>query len=578
MSLFRRWVWGVCLAWAWGLGGATPARAAEAPLHVRVQLKWFHQYQFAGFYAALDQGYFREAGLDVELLEGGPTIDPSDTVSQGQAEFGVGNSSLLIDFQRGLPVVAVAAVFQHSPFVILARPDPTLRSVHDLQGRTLMAEAHSAELTAYLKKAGVDLQRVRQVPHSGTVRSLVASGPDGVDAMTAYVSTEPLEAQQLSVPYRIFNPRDLGIDFYGDTLFTTRAFAQQHPEAVVAMRDALVRGWHHANQHPSEMVDLILQRHAPRMDKAALALEAHAVYGLFQADVVDLGYMSPERWQRIGDVFVDTGLMAPGFSLDGFLFGQTTPLPPWVPRLLLWGGLLLLAVGGTVVYVVSINHRLTSSLQQLAVANGELARLSSTDGLTGLHNRRHFDTALPQELARARRHGHPLALVMVDVDAFKAYNDALGHPAGDACLQQLAGELRRHTQRAGELAARLGGEEFALLACGLHAAQALAWAERIRQGVEALAMPHPGAASGRVTISLGVAVVEPGQAPLSAADLLAAADAALYQAKAAGRNQTHTAGGGAPFTATRPAPAAVESPQPPGCSAPTTTAAPPPGG
>lgn len=539
MKRFCRWMALVVLVGLCGLGWAAPVQAGEPPLRVRVQLKWFHQYQFAGFYAALDQGYFRDAGLDVELLEGGPDIDPADVVARGDAEFGVGNSSLLIDFQRGKPVVAVAAIFQHSPFVILARPDPKLRSVLDLEGRTLMAEAHSAELTAYLKKAGVNLDRVRQVPHSATVRSLLAPGPDGVDAMTAYVSTEPLEAQQLSVPYRLFSPRDVGIDFYGDTLFTSQAFARQHPQAVTAMRDALVRGWQHANQHPSEVVDLILQRYHPRMDKAALALEAHAIFGLFQSDVVDVGYMSPERWQRIGHVFADTGLMPATFQLDGFLFGQDNPLPPWVPRLLLWGGLLLAVGGGVVVYVVSINRRLNQSLQQLAAANDELARLSTTDGLTGLYNRRHFDTVLAQELARARRHGQSLALVMVDVDFFKAYNDALGHPAGDACLQQLAEVLRRHTQRAGELAARIGGEEFALLACGHAAPQAMAWAERIRQGVEALAWPHPASAAGRVTLSLGVAVAEPGQPGPTATELLALADAALYQAKAEGRNRVH---------------------------------------
>lgn len=539
MKRFRHWLGVAVLVWVCGLGWAAPARADESPLRVRVQLKWFHQYQFAGFYAALDQGYFRDAGLDVELLEGGPDIDPADIVSRGDAEFGVGNSSLLIDFQRGRPVVAVAAIFQHSPFVILARTDPKLRSVLDLEGRTLMAEAHSAELTAYLKKAGVNLDRVRQVPHSATVSSLVAPDPNGVDAMTAYVSTEPLEAQQLGVPYRIFNPRDLGIDFYGDTLFTSKAFARQHPLAVAAMRDALVRGWLHANQHPSEMVDLIVQQYQSRKDKATLALEAHAMLGLFQSDVVEMGYMSPERWQRIGEVFADTGLIPAAFKLDGFLFGHESPLPPWVPRLLVWGGLLLVVGGGVVVYVVSINRRLSRSLQQLAVANDELARLSTTDGLTGLYNRRHFDTVLAQELARARRHGQSLALVLVDVDFFKAYNDALGHPAGDACLQQLAEVLRRHTQRAGELAARIGGEEFAVLASGHSDAQALAWAERIRQGVEALALPHPEAATGHVTISLGVAVMDPGLPGGSATDLLAAADVALYQAKAAGRNRVH---------------------------------------
>jgi ABC-type nitrate/sulfonate/bicarbonate transport system substrate-binding protein len=161
-------------------------------------------------------------------LRATPKSSQPAVVAGGDAEFGVGNSSLLIDFNRGLPVVAVAAIFQHSPFVILARVDPNIRSVKDLEGRTLMGESHSAELTAYLKKAGVNLERVRQVIHSGSVTSLVATGaPERVDATTAYISTEPIEASQLGIPYQIFNPRDLKIDFYGDTLFTSQRFARR---------------------------------------------------------------------------------------------------------------------------------------------------------------------------------------------------------------------------------------------------------------------------------------------------------------------------------------------------------------
>ncbi|MFT5294662.1 MAG: ABC-type nitrate/sulfonate/bicarbonate transport system substrate-binding protein [Colwellia sp.] len=126
---------------------------------VRVQLKCFHQFQFAGFYAAIEQGYFKEVGLDVELIEGGPTIEVTEKVTSGKAEFGIGNSSLLIDYNNGAEIVAVAALFQHSPSIILARRDESLHTVKDLEGRTLMGEIHTAELMTYLKMAGVDLKK-----------------------------------------------------------------------------------------------------------------------------------------------------------------------------------------------------------------------------------------------------------------------------------------------------------------------------------------------------------------------------------------------------------------------------------
>ncbi|WP_298398724.1 GGDEF domain-containing protein [uncultured Azonexus sp.] len=538
MGLFRLIT---CLVIFLFAGIATPSAQAntpDTPLKVRVQLKWFHQYQFAGFYAALEQGYFRRAGLDVELIEGHPEVDLARTVVDGGAEFGVGNSSLLIDFNQGLPVVAVAAIFQHSPFVILARVDPKIRTVKDLEGRTLMGESHSAELTAYLKKAGVDLAKVRQVIHSGSVKSLAANGPERVDATTAYISTEPVEASQYGIPYQIFNPRELNIDLYGDTLFTSQRFAREHPQAVAAMRDALAEGWRYAYRHQAEIIDLILEKYHPRMDRMTLTLEAQSLYNLFLADIVDIGYMSRTRWQEIARIFAETGLLPASYTLDGFLFTPDAPMPGWAYQALAWAALVLLFGGLLIAYIVSLNRRLRLSLAQLEAANAGLAELSTTDALTGLFNRRHFDAALDRELARATRHTQAIALLMIDVDEFKKYNDALGHPAGDACLRRIADILRDNAQRASEFAARIGGEEFAIVAGGLTPDEAFALAERIRREVADAGIVHPSRDDGRVSISIGVNCAPPDRVPLTARELIAGADAALYRAKREGRNRS----------------------------------------
>lgn len=533
------------------LGSGLPASAADTlpPAgagnlqKVRVQLKWTHQFQFAGFYAAIEQGYFRGAGLDVELIEGGSLIDPTAVVVDGKAEFGIGNSSLLIDFNAGRPVVAVAAILQHSPFVILARPDPGLRSVRDLEGKTLMGESHSAELTAYLTIAGVDIDRVRLTPHTGQVSSLTAAGPDRVDAMTAYISTEPFEAARQNIPYQIFNPRDLNINLYGDTLFTSRQLAQQQPQTVAAMRDALIAGWRYALSNQAEIADLILRKYQPKMDRTELKLEAQATYNLFQTDVVDIGYMSRERWQNIGDIYAASGMLPRDFSLDGFMFSSEKALPAWAHRALIWGSVAIVLGGLLAAYIVSLNLRLSASLKTLAAqagkletANAELARLSTTDPLTGLFNRRYFDETLATEANRARRSRGSLSMLMIDVDHFKQYNDALGHPAGDACLRKLAEVLRRNAQRGGEFAARIGGEEFAVVASNLGPAEAAALAERIRRELADLKIPHPASAFGHVTVSIGVSSLGSGSAQAHER-LVSEADAALYRAKQEGRNR-----------------------------------------
>jgi diguanylate cyclase (GGDEF)-like protein len=178
---------------------------------------------------------------------------------------------------------------------------------------------------------------------------------------------------------------------------------------------------------------------------------------------------------------------------------------------------------------------------ELAEANARLAELSVTDPLTGLANRRALESHVEGEWRRLARTAGRLAFVMLDVDHFKAYNDTLGHLAGDECLVRVAAALRRLAQRPGDLVARYGGEEFACLFVGLERESAATYAERVRATIEQLGLPHPASdVAPMVTVSLGVAWAEP--APNGDwRDALAAADQALYRAKQSGRNRVEVA-------------------------------------
>jgi diguanylate cyclase (GGDEF)-like protein len=170
----------------------------------------------------------------------------------------------------------------------------------------------------------------------------------------------------------------------------------------------------------------------------------------------------------------------------------------------------------------------------------QLNRLARTDALTGIANRRGFDEALAAAWARAAVDGGSVAVAVGDVDHFKAYNDAYGHPEGDACLRAVATAIARAADACGGLAARVGGEEFALLLPGGDTTRTTALAETMRAGLEAAAIPHCHAgARGVVTLSFGVAAAQARGGDAQA--LLAAADRALYAAKAAGRNRVDVA-------------------------------------
>lgn len=175
--------------------------------------------------------------------------------------------------------------------------------------------------------------------------------------------------------------------------------------------------------------------------------------------------------------------------------------------------------------------------EELRLANAHLSKLSFADALTGLANRRRLDEVLDIEWRRASRLQTPLAVAIADIDAFKAYNDTLGHQAGDKCLIAVAEVIHEATSRAGDFAARYGGEEFIILIPGLDHAGITAFAEKLREACEARAIPHPASpVAPVVTISLGVASRAPA-AYGSVAELVAEADAALYRAKNEGRNR-----------------------------------------
>ena len=166
-----------------------------------------------------------------------------------------------------------------------------------------------------------------------------------------------------------------------------------------------------------------------------------------------------------------------------------------------------------------------------------LQRLSNSDGLTGIANRRRFDGGLRSEWRRARRHHCELSLLLLDIDDFKAYNDGYGHLAGDDCLKHIAAALNTTIKRPGALVARYGGEEFAVLLPRTDAAKALRCAGQLQDALAALALPHRFArASEQITASIGVATLTPA-ARMKPSDFIRCADRALYVAKAEGRNR-----------------------------------------
>jgi len=222
-----------------------------------------------------------------------------------------------------------------------------------------------------------------------------------------------------------------------------------------------------------------------------------------------------------------------------FLFPEGTavaPVPsPWIEVMYSGsvGGVLILS--GTFLYL--FRKSIDQAEHDLMLSNRHLETLSSTDPLTGLANRRALDDVLEREWSRLSRQAAPLSILMCDVDHFKSFNDRYGHDGGDKCLQQIAAVLREVVSRPMDLVTRYGGEEFAVVLPGTDADGAIHLADRIREGVERLAIPNQDVrACPRVTVSIGVACAEQFRSD-GVGRLVKCADEALYQAKEKGRNQ-----------------------------------------
>jgi class 3 adenylate cyclase/ABC-type nitrate/sulfonate/bicarbonate transport system substrate-binding protein len=292
----------------------SPAGALD---QVSLQLKWKHQFQFAGYYAAVEKGFYRENGLDVEIREGGSDINAGTAVAAGSADFGICTTGILLNSATRANNVVLAVIFQNSAAVILTPHRAGIRSVSDLKGRRLMDRPGNDDLAAMLKHEGVDYASLPRVLHDGNPRDLLNGT---ADAMVAYSTNEPYALEKLGTPYLTFSPRAFGLDFYGDSLCTSRQQLAAHPDRVRAFRAASLKGWEYALAHKDEIVDLIRQRYRAEKSREALTFEAARTEPLIQPHLIPIGDQSSARWKTITDAYVELGMASEADLPEGFIY------------------------------------------------------------------------------------------------------------------------------------------------------------------------------------------------------------------------------------------------------------------
>ncbi|MBV7470580.1 GGDEF domain-containing protein [Aeromonas sp. sif0611] len=504
-----------------GASYAFPVQASdrphEPPDRVVLQLRWLHQPQFVGYHMAKAKGFYAEAGLDVEIRPGGKGISPVQEVLSGRADFGVGNTEVLTGYANGEPLLALASVYQHSPSIFLARRDSGILTVADMRGkRIMMFPGHQdAELLATLYYQGLHERQLIPVPTSVNIDDLIAGK---IDIFNAYLSNEPFYLEERGVSVSVINPRNYGIDFYSDILFTTQDEEHTNPDRVARFRAASLKGWRYALAHPAEAIDLLRKEYGVNRSQAHMEYELQMSKEMIQPLYVEIGYMNPDRFAHIMQQLVEIGLVPKPVPLTHFLY--QAPSEQWI----FWRPWFLLSLGvGSIIlllalYLLANNKRLYREVALRKQREQEILLLARRDPLTGLPNRLN----LMEQLKAQVKSDSPGCLLFCDLDDFKRINDNFGHSQGDALLCQLA---QRINDAIGHhrFFARLAGDEFILLLPGYNTHQAEEVTEVIRQAMEA-----PFVVNGQpmqVGISIGVSHYQSGWSP---EQWLIQADRAMY--------------------------------------------------
>nr|WP_267313779.1 ABC transporter substrate-binding protein [Desulfosediminicola flagellatus] len=277
----------------------------------------------------MEQGFYKNEGFEVTLVEGGSGINTIDEVINGNAEYGVTNSELLLQRLNGKPLVAMASIFQHSPLVFVARSETGITSPQDLYGKFVMMNLSSRdiELQATLQDEGIDLNTV-------VVLDEITKYEDyfdpTIDALAAYITNQPYFLKQKNIPYNIINPTSYGVDFYGDGLFTTEQEIAEHPERAEAIRRATLLGWEYAMDNPEEIIETIISKYKSKKSRDHLLYEAEEMRKLILPEFVKIGHMNPGRWRRIAEIFLRYKLVPETYSLQGFIYSpEKERVPKW---------------------------------------------------------------------------------------------------------------------------------------------------------------------------------------------------------------------------------------------------------
>lgn len=302
---------------------ASAAPAAKAIVPSTVVLNWFAEPEHGGNFAALAKGYYKDAGFDMTLMPGGPSVSATQIVASGKAQFGMANGDdILVARQEGIPVVAIATSMQKSPQALFYHKDSGIKDFADLNGHKVYV-ASTASFWQFMKNK-YKLATAQEMKYTGQLVNFVS---DKTALTQGYVTSEPFTLDQQKVEYGTLLVADSGYKIYAGVYFTTEKMIAEHPDQVKAFVEATVKGWDYYKEHSDE-INPSIQTKNPDMGldmmKFSAAKEMDFVFG-GDAATKGTGVMTKERWEEVQKQMVEAGVLKSAESIDKVFTTQFLP-------------------------------------------------------------------------------------------------------------------------------------------------------------------------------------------------------------------------------------------------------------
>ena len=300
--------------------------AADADEAVTVRLKWFNQAQFAGFYVAQQNGYYKAAGLDVNIQPGGPDFPAVQMVTGGSEQFGVtGADQILIARSKGVPVVALAVIYRRNPFVLFSLTKSGIKTPADFAGKTVGVKIGGNEELIYravLAKAGIDKAKLTEMPVKFDITPLLTGT---VDVWPGYLINEVLAAKEKGFDVNVIYPADFGIDLYADTLFTTEKMLKEKPEVVRSFVAATLKGWDTAIAAPEDAAKITVKFGGDKLTYDHELAMMKASLPLLKPDGKPVGFMDEAGWDAAQKLLLGAGFQKQPVNVAEAFTAKSTP-------------------------------------------------------------------------------------------------------------------------------------------------------------------------------------------------------------------------------------------------------------